>query len=686
MRGTLLDEGWSAPRQRSGTETGARPDVTIVIPTRNEADNVQPLLERLRTVLDETAFEVVFVDDSDDTTPEVIRDVDDERVRLLHRLKGDREGGLGGAVVKGIDAAQAPWVIVMDGDLQHPPETLPAMIEKFGVYARSADPEATAEIRVGADAVVATRYARQGRADGLGGAWRRLVSRASGTVAKLAFPRRLARVSDPMSGFFAVRRDALAGTDLRPIGYKILLEILVRARIQRVDEVPYTFLPREAGESKASLREGLRFGRHLAVLRLATIARPSSRTGRAVGFAAAGASGIVVNSVLLWALSDGLALPYLVAAFLSMQAAMAWNFMLVDRFVMPGTQRRLHRRLGRFWLVNNSLVPVHLAALAGLVQGLGVNLLVANALAIGTVFVLRYVATSRWVYGQRDPMTAAAVQRMAVAGRRSVQIRFALGLLLTLAAFPAVALATWRSLADGGPHVPLLIPLVTAAALLVGRLKAADAEPNVHDRQVDGLIATALLLTAGTLTALAPAGDPTSTWSMLAMVSYLAAATVLLLGTRTAARLRWALMLPLLAVDEATPAQAVDALRSLGGAPCYTALVCLMLAALSCSGLTRRFAVSIAISVPTVVAVALATRLLGGTPLAFDVALGLAVAAFAWRWSASVAVSRSDGRPHYVPRARLAFAALAAVALLLSAPGSPIASAAHRDASAGSTR
>ena len=99
MRGTLLDEGWSAPRQRSGTETGAQPDVTIVIPTRNEADNVQPLLERLRTVLDETAFEVVFVDDSDDTTPEVIRDVDDERVRLLHRLKGDRAGGLGGAVV-----------------------------------------------------------------------------------------------------------------------------------------------------------------------------------------------------------------------------------------------------------------------------------------------------------------------------------------------------------------------------------------------------------------------------------------------------------------------------------------------------------------------------------------------------------------------------------------------------------
>jgi hypothetical protein len=170
---------------------------------------------------------------------------------------------------------------------------------------------------------------------------------------------------------------------------------------------------------------------------------------------------------------------------------------------------------------------------------------------------------------------------------------------------------------------------------------------------------------------------------VLAMVSYLAAATVLLLGTRTAARLRWALVLPLLAVEEATPVSAADALHSLGGAPCYTALVCLMLAALSCYGLTRRFAVGIAVSLPTLVAVALATRMLGGTPLAFDAAFGLTVAAFAWRWSASVAVRRGDERPHYVPRGRLAFAALAAAALLLSAPGSPITSAMHQHSSAG---
>jgi putative flippase GtrA len=669
MGGTLLDEG---------TETGIRTGVTIVVPTRNEADNVGPLVTRMREVLGDTAFEVVFVDDSDDTTPDVIRDIDDERVRLLHRARGERAGGLGGAVAAGIGAARTPWVIVMDGDLQHPPETLPAMIARTGGYVTSADQEATVEIRTGADAVVATRYAGGGRSDGLGGAWRRVVSRGSGTLAKLVFPRRLAGVSDPMSGFFAVRREALSAADLRPIGYKILLEILVRARIQRIEGVPYTFQPREAGHSKASLREGLRFARHLVGLRLATVARPGTDAGRAAGFAAAGASGIVVNSVLLWALSGALALPYLVAAFLSMQGAIAWNFMIVDRFVMSGRERRLHRRLGRFWLLNNSLVLVHLTVLAGLVQGLGMHLLLANVLALGGVFVLRYAATSRWVYGRAgEPMTAGALRRLAVVGRRSVQIRFSLGLLLTLAAFPAPALATGHALADRGPHVALVIPLLTAAALLVGRLKAADAEPDVHDRQVDALIAATLLLTAVTLTALAPPGDATSTWTLLAVVSYLAAATVLLLGTRTAARLRWALVLPLLAIDEATPAPAAAAVHLLGGAPFYTALLCLMLAALSRYGLTRRFVTGVGISLPTLAAVALATGQLTAAPLAFDATLGLTVAAFAWRWSASVAVRRSHGRPHYVPRGRLAFAALAVIAALLGLPGSPVVSAVH---------
>jgi putative flippase GtrA len=358
---------------------------------------------------------------------------------------------------------------------------------------------------------------------------------------------------------------------------------------------------------------------------------------------------------------------------------------MVDRFVMPSTERRLHRRFGRFWFINNSLVPVHLAVLAGLVQGLGVHLLVANAIAIGAVFVLRYVTTSRWVYGQRDLMSTAAMRKAAVAGRRSVQIRFALAFALTLAAFPAAVMSTWGGVLDRGAHLPLLIPLAAAGALLVGRLKPAHAEPNVHDRQVDGLIAAALLLTATTLAALAPDRHATSTWVVLAMVSFLAGATVLLLGTRTAARLRWTLVLPLVAVDEATPPAATQALQRLGGAPFFEALVCLLLAALSCYGLTRRFAIGTAISLPTLAAVALVVRPvadrlevadsgMASPPFVTDAALAVTVAAFAWWWSANVAVQRADGL-HYVPRGRLAFTVLAVVALLLAVPGSPILSA-----------
>nr|BFE58879.1 hypothetical protein GCM10020063_034050 [Dactylosporangium thailandense] len=665
----------------------ARPEFTIVIPTRNEARNVGPLLDRLRSALGEVRAEVVFVDDSDDDTPEAVRSAMGEPgpdVRLLHRPEGARAGGLGGAVSAGIASARAPWAIVMDGDLQHPPEVLVEIMA-------AARAGSTADGRP-VDVVVASRYTGDGAARGLDGRFRRLASRASGAVAKIAFPRRLAAVSDPMSGFFAVRCDAVRHVDLRPVGYKILLEILVRARIDRVREVPYTFEAREAGASKASAREGLRFGRHLAGLRLSAAARPGPGFGRALAFAGAGATGVLVNSAVLWALSGLLHLPYLLAAVLSTQAAITWNFFVVDRFVMPASERQVHRRFGRFWLINNCLAPVHLAVLAGLVQGLGLHLLIANAIGIGVVFVLRYVATSRWVYGERDGAVAGAIRRVAVTGRRSVPTRIVLVLLLTLAAFPAVALAVWRGFAHG-QHVSLLVPLAAAGVFLAERLAPSPAEPKVHDRQVDGLIATVLLVAAVTLAGLTPAKPGVgalelgleasaekssiglATWATLAMVCYLAGATVLLLGTRTAARLRWALVLPLLAANEAAPAGLARLLGPVGGAPALSAVLCLMLAGLSCYGLSRRLLVRAPIAVAAVALVgALAGLLDRRPPATSDLALTLTVAGFTFAWLRDVAMPRADG-VHYVPRGRLALAALTVVALALGFPGSPLLSA-----------
>src|SRR4029077_312942 len=148
----------------------------------------------------------------------------------------------------------------MDADLQHPPETAAVL--------------ASTAMRHDCDIVVGTRYAGdRSTADGLGSAGRVFVSSGATRLVKDLFPRRLAMVSDPLSGLFAFRRASVKLDRLRPAGFKVLLEILVRNPVARVAEVAYRFEPRAAGDSKASPREGATFLRHVARLRAARLAR-----------------------------------------------------------------------------------------------------------------------------------------------------------------------------------------------------------------------------------------------------------------------------------------------------------------------------------------------------------------------------------------------------------------------------
>ncbi|GAA4942896.1 glycosyltransferase family 2 protein [Actinoplanes utahensis] len=669
----------------------APPAVSVVVPTRNEADNVRPLVEQLRDVLGGTPSEIVFVDDSDDHTPRTITamsEQDPDGVRLLHRARGERTGGLGGAVTAGLATARAPWVVVMDGDLQHPPATVPELLAAGQVDR--------------ADAVVASRYRTRGRATGLSGVFRRVVSRASGTLARIFFPVRLRSVTDPMSGFFAVRRDALDTTALRPNGYKILLEVVVRGRLSRVTEVPYTFQPRQAGESKASLREGVRYLRHLTLLRLAATRHPATPPGRIAGFALAGAAGTAVNSAALWALGEVAGLPYLPAAFLAVQVAIVWNFAVIDNLVMPPGEHARSRRFGRFLLLNNSLTPVHLGLLYGLVQIGGMHYLTANVPTIVVVFAVRYAVTSRWVYGTPASGTFGTI-------RRAVRTRLALAALLTALAFPAVVAAGWNGLWDRGPAVPLLIPVAAAAALVAGRIRPARTDPDVHDRQVDGLLAAGFLTAAGTLLLLMP--DPA--WLVPAALAFLAGAAILLAGTRTVARLRWALLLPLMTVAGITPAVrnvVDDGLRTavtllgrpagprsadaglvtahhgadlllpahqLPGPALAGGVACLAISALVLFGPTMRALARTAVAAVTLAAVTvgavllvlLAGRLLGPEafqvarlPVFMDLLLALVVVLFVARWSPAPEPA-GPVRPH-LPRGRFALVALVALAIV----------------------
>ncbi|GLF93107.1 glycosyltransferase [Streptomyces yaizuensis] len=379
-------DGERRPADRLRAAQLAEPGaVTIVVPTFNEAENVRELLRRLtESVPSRLPCEVVFVDDSTDTTPEVIRSAARDcpfPVTVLHR--SEPVGGLGGAVVEGLRNAGSDWIVVMDADLQHPPALVPDLV--------------AAGESAGADLVVASRYIRGGSRAGLAGGYRIAVSRGATWLAKGLFPRGLRGISDPMSGFFAVRRgavaDAVGAGALKPLGYKILLELAVRCRPRAVTEVPFVFQDRYAGTSKSTAREGMRFLRHLTELRTA------SPAARMVAFGLIGLTGFLPNLLALHLLT-GAGMHYLPAEVVANQFGVAWNFLLIE--VLLFRDRRGHRhwadRMGRFALLANADLILRIPLIALLVGSMGMAVLPATALALLLTFVLRFAATETLVY------------------------------------------------------------------------------------------------------------------------------------------------------------------------------------------------------------------------------------------------------------------------------------------------
>ncbi len=230
--------------------------VSVVVPTRNERDNIRPLLTALSDALYGLQVEVIFVDDSDDDTPNIIKQIALQmnsstlHIHLEHRHQGAaRQGGLATAVTAGLRLAQADYIAVIDADLQHPPAQLRVLYDQA--------------VTQRVDIVVASRYIHGGSYQGLDGRGRRLISLGFKWTAKILFPEHLFRLSDPLGGFFLLRRDLLTDVTLRPIGYKILLEILLRCPWKYALEVPYHFQARAGGQSKANRQQGIMALQHM---------------------------------------------------------------------------------------------------------------------------------------------------------------------------------------------------------------------------------------------------------------------------------------------------------------------------------------------------------------------------------------------------------------------------------------
>jgi len=361
--------------------------LSVIVPTFNEGPNVAELVRRTAAALPGRDIEIIFVDDSSDDTPEIIRGVASSApvpVRLIHR--DEPLGGLGGAVVEGIKAAASDFCVVMDGDLQHPPEVI-------------ADLLARAEVG-DADVVVASRYVDGGTSDGLANAVRTMVSRASTMLTKAMFPKKLHNCSDPMTGFFLIDRRSLDIEELRPRGFKILLEILARKQM-RVAEVPFDFAPRFAGESKASFSQGMRFLTQLTMLRF----------GRMSAFAVVGGLGAVANLAIMWGLQT-FGVQYLVAAVIASVLTIIANFIALEYLVFADMRQEsglMRHRFIKSFTFNGIEAIVRIPVIWLLVNEAHIQSVLAAAITLLVAFVVRFVFHALVVYAPKKAQAASAV-------------------------------------------------------------------------------------------------------------------------------------------------------------------------------------------------------------------------------------------------------------------------------------
>ena len=357
---------------------------SLIVPTYKEAANVEAIVQQLTRLLNPVLgndYEIILVDDdSPDRTWEIAQSLM-ATYPMLQVMRRQQERGLSTAVIRGWQAARGEILGVIDGDLQHPPEVLYQLLKA---------------IEEGADLAVASRHVDGGGVSD----WsptRRFLSRGAQVLGLLMLPNVVGRVSDPMSGYFLVRRSVIAERPMSPIGYKILLEVLGRGTIGEVAEVGYVFQERQEGESKVSWRQYLDYVGHLVRLRTSQgrIGRLRQRfpIERFLRFGLVGLSGVFVDMAMLYLLSDPTMLGWNLtrSKILAAEVAILNNFLWNDRWTfgdLSSHQRGWQKRLKRFLKFNAiclSGLVLNVLILNVLFNVFGINRYIANLMAIAAV-------------------------------------------------------------------------------------------------------------------------------------------------------------------------------------------------------------------------------------------------------------------------------------------------------------
>jgi len=368
--------------------------ISVVIPTYKEAGSIQETIQRAAATLGCSGeeYELIVVDDnSGDGTAELAEELSRKfPVRVLRRAG---RLGLATAVVDGWGIARGDLLGAIDADLQHPPEILTSL--------------ATALRNSNADLAIASRYVEGGGTSD----WelsRRLISWGATHLAASVLPLKLSAVSDPMSGMFLVRAAAIQGTELSPLGYKILLEVLVKGRIEKIVDVPYQFEERSRGKSKLGLRQ---YGEYLA--HLMHLSWSTGQFGAWVEYSIVGITGAAVDLGLVYWGSEQAGWRVVGTVLMAVQTALLWNFLWNQRVAFPRrapSKLAKKRTLTRFLLYERICLPgaiLNICLTLLLARG-GMRLVVAAAcgVLVDGVFNLLFKVPAIWrVWGLRTSVS-----------------------------------------------------------------------------------------------------------------------------------------------------------------------------------------------------------------------------------------------------------------------------------------
>ena len=374
--------------------------VSIIIPTYNESENIVQVLESIGEHLPkDIAVEAIVVDDnSPDGTGKIVEDyINDPQnkagytVNVIHRKT---KSGLSSAILDGIQHSSGETVVVMDSDFSHPPKIIPQLVEEIKTSKY--------------DIVIASRYTEGGEVTG----WstkRKLISKTAKGIAKAGLG---VNESDPMSGFFAFRRKILEGIKLDAIGYKVLLEILVKTKDIKIKEIPYTFTNRTLGSSKLDSSTMLdyvravwklyRYGHNVKNVETRTSIHFISKAGR---FYTVGASGLLVNYLASILLADTIInFWYIHATLIGIILSMSSNFILNKIWTFEDRNFEVKKTLtqyGKFIGFSSLGALIQLGMVYILVDSYEFVYSLALILAVITASFSNFILNKKWTFKEK---------------------------------------------------------------------------------------------------------------------------------------------------------------------------------------------------------------------------------------------------------------------------------------------